>query len=95
MSPCRLFSVHGKVQGVWFRESTREQALQLGITGHAVNLPDGSVEVLACGTVKALAVLAAWLERGPPMASVSQLESREFDGACPGRFTTGWSRSGG
>lgn len=95
MSPCRLFSVRGKVQGVWFRESTRLQALRLGITGHAVNLPDGSVEVLACGPEEALAALAAWLEQGPPMASVSQLEATDFDGDCPGQFSTGWSRARG
>ena len=45
----RLFTVHGRVQGVWFRESTRREAEPLGIAGHAINLPDGSVEVFAVG----------------------------------------------
>ena len=43
------FLVEGRVQGVFFRASTREQALGLGLRGHAVNLDDGTVEVLAVG----------------------------------------------
>ena len=49
-----LFTVSGKVQGVWFRASTREQALQLGLAGHAKNLDDGRVQVLAVGDADAL-----------------------------------------
>jgi acylphosphatase len=65
--------VHGRVQGVWFRDSTRREAERLGITGHAINLPDGSVEVLACGASDALAELEDWLRQGPPLASVTNL----------------------
>ena len=43
---CRRYIVTGRVQGVWFRGSTRGEAQRLGITGHAVNRPDGSVEVV-------------------------------------------------
>ena len=50
MSECWKFQVEGRVQGVWFRESTRRQAELLGLCGYAINCPDGSVEVLACGT---------------------------------------------
>ena len=71
----RQFTVHGRVQGVWFRDSTRREAERLGITGHAINLPDGSVEVLANGTRDALAELEKWLHRGPPLASVARVES--------------------
>ncbi len=70
----RRFRISGKVQGVWFRESTRQQAMRLGLMGHAKNLPDGSVEVLAMGSDSALAELAAWLHRGPPLARVEQVE---------------------
>lgn len=63
--------VQGKVQGVWFRDSTRRQAQRLGIAGSAVNLPDGQVEVIARGTAQQLAELEAWLWRGPPNARVS------------------------
>ena len=70
---CRRFVVSGRVQGVWFRASTREQAERLGISGHALNLPDGSVEVVACGETAALDELAAWLRHGPELARVDAL----------------------
>ena len=69
MSAAR-FTVDGKVQGVWFRAATREQALKLGLDGYAKNLPDGRVEVLACGADDAIAALERWLWQGPPLAKV-------------------------
>lgn len=63
----------GKVQGVFFRASTREQAQRLGLRGHANNLRDGSVEVLATGDADAIDALEAWLRQGPPMARVEGL----------------------
>lgn len=89
MRECRKFRVEGRVQGVWFRESTRQQAGRLGLTGHAINRPDGSVEVLACGGPEALVSLADWLRRGPPMAQVTAVKELVFEGECPGRFSTG------
>ncbi len=89
MSKCRKFRVEGRVQGVWFRESTRQQAEGLGITGHAINCADGSVEVLACGEPEALGRLAKWLHRGPPMAQVRSVTESDFEGNCPGGFLTG------
>lgn len=71
---CRSFRVTGRVQGVFFRASTQTAARDLGITGRAINLPDGSVEVLACGGVDELNQLAAWLRNGPPMAQVALVE---------------------
>ncbi|HEY0503970.1 MAG TPA: acylphosphatase [Lysobacter sp.] len=73
MSAAR-FIVSGKVQGVFFRASAREQALELGLRGWARNLPDGRVEVLAAGDDAALDALTAWLREGPPMARVDDLE---------------------
>ncbi|MEX1828616.1 acylphosphatase [Luteibacter sp. CQ10] len=67
------FIVRGRVQGVFFRASTRGMAVALGITGHARNLIDGSVEVLAYGEAKALDELDAWLHDGPPSATVEEL----------------------
>lgn len=71
-----LFLVSGKVQGVFFRAATRERATALGLSGHARNLADGRVEVLAAGDAAALETLAAWLAHGPPSARVEQVERR-------------------
>lgn len=71
--PCARFIVRGRVQGVFFRASTREQALRLGVRGYAKNLADGSVEVLACGNDGALEQLERWLQRGPPAARVEHV----------------------
>ena len=70
------FLVTGRVQGVFFRASTRQEALRLRLTGYAKNLPDGCVEVLACGDPAAIADLERWLKLGPPLARVEAL-SRE------------------
>jgi len=84
-----LFTVKGRVQGVFFRASTRRVADSLGLTGYAINLPDGNVEVLACGDGRAVDELAAWLYRGPERARVDTVERRIVDVAVPDRFTTG------
>ena len=73
------FIVRGKVQGVFFRASTREQALKLGLRGHAENLVDGSVEVLAIGESDAIDALEAWLRIGPPKARVDSLSCMPAD----------------
>ena len=86
---CRKFRVTGRVQGVFFRASTRDVATSLKVTGHATNLPDGSVEILACGDAAALRQLAEWLQSGPPMASVSGVESSPAECAVPTTFSTG------
>jgi len=80
MSAAR-FIVGGKVQGVWFRAGTREQALRLGVSGYAKNLPDGRVEVLAAGTDEALAALEHWLWQGPPMAKVDSVARQDLPSA--------------
>ena len=73
MSAAR-FLVSGKVQGVWFRASTREQALRLNLRGFARNLADGSVEVVAQGEEDSLARLESWLWTGPALARVSNVQ---------------------
>ena len=85
---CRLFRIEGRVQGVWFRESTRRAAAALGITGYAKNLGDGSVEVLACGNTAGLDRLADWLKQGPPMAQVTSVDWRFVETECPESFVT-------
>jgi acylphosphatase len=71
--------VSGRVQGVFFRASTRQQALQLGVMGYAKNLPDGRVEVIAVGEPAALQALRQWLWRGPPAASVTDVQSADIE----------------
>jgi acylphosphatase len=85
---CRLYRITGRVQGVWFRESTRQQAEPLAITGYAKNLPDGSVEVLACGEPDALDRLGNWLHRGPAMARVDRVDCEDAEAAPPVSFAT-------
>jgi len=79
----RRIRIRGRVQGVYFRASTARRAIALSLAGHAENLADGSVLVLAAGTTGALAELAKWLQKGPPMARVDSVEVEEID---PARF---------
>jgi acylphosphatase len=88
MSESWKFQIEGRVQGVWFRESTRQQAERLGLCGYAINCPDGSVEVLACGEAESIKELAEWLRHGPPMAKVQSVSRVPFAGICPDQFTT-------
>ena len=74
------FIVTGEVQGVRFRAATRDEALRLGLAGHARNLADGGVEVLAVGDGEAIAALQRWLHRGPPLARVAGVA--RFDAAA-------------
>ena len=89
MTDARRFTVSGRVQGVWFRDSTRREARQLGLTGYAINLDNGDVEVLACGETASIDALREWLHQGPPLASVSSVEERPADGEVPAGFRIG------
>lgn len=74
------FLVSGKVQGVWFRASTRDEAMRLGISAcHATNLPDGRVEVMAMGDAVCLDALQMWLHQGPPLARVDMVTREDID----------------
>ena len=86
---CKRALVEGKVQGVWFRGSTQEQARKLGVHGWAKNLPDGRVEVLMCGSEEAVFLLQQWLYQGPPLAKVSGVEVTEDEWQEFSGFTTG------
>lgn len=66
--------VDGRVQGVWFRASTRDTASRLGVAGWVRNLPDGSVEAVFEGESAAVARAVEWARTGPERALVSSLE---------------------
>lgn len=66
--------IYGRVQGVYYRASTRERAVRLGVTGWVKNLASGAVEVVAEGGESALEALLAWCWDGPAMADVDDIE---------------------
>jgi acylphosphatase len=70
---CRRCVVSGRVQGVFYRASSQQQARRLGVVGHAHNKADGSVEVLACGDENAVLRLIEWLWIGPSAAKVANV----------------------
>lgn len=86
---CARFIVTGRVQGVFFRASTRERALQLEVSGYAKNRADGSVEVVACGSREALDELDGWLHHGPPAARVEAVRREPLPDQTLRGFTTG------
>jgi acylphosphatase len=67
--------IEGRVQGVYFRTSTVQEAHRLGVTGWVMNCPDGSVETVAEGTRAKIDQFIAWCRRGPPGAQVHRVES--------------------
>lgn len=66
--------VRGRVQGVFFRESTRRAALEAGVAGYVRNMPDGSVEAAFEGAPDAVGRLLAFACTGPPDAEVDEVE---------------------
>ena len=71
--------ISGRVQGVWFRASTREVATGLGLRGWVRNLPDGRVEVIAQGTDSQAESLIEWCREGPPGSRVARVEVFEVE----------------
>ncbi len=71
-------TISGKVQGVWYRQSAKEQAQQLGITGQIRNEPDGSVHIIATGTKEKMDQFINWCKKGPPKARVTNIDFKEL-----------------
>ena len=70
--------IEGRVQGVWFRDSTRTEALALGVSGWVRNRRDGSVEAIAEGPEGQVKKLVSWCHKGPPRSQVLRVrETRE------------------
>ena len=76
---CLHYFISGLVQGVFYRDSTRKKAQALDITGWVKNLPDGRVELIACGEQNQLKALEKWLWEGPPKAKVSDVRVEKTD----------------
>jgi acylphosphatase len=78
----RVFAA-GKVQGVYYRASTHEEASRLGLRGWVKNLADGRVEFVAEGPAQAVDALVTWARRGPEHARVTGLEVLDEPSAGP------------
>jgi acylphosphatase len=80
MKITRQLRIHGLVQGVYFRESLRERAEALNVTGWVRNRIDGSVEAMIQGDEQAVTLLIEWTQRGPEHARVSRVDISEATG---------------
>ena len=69
-----FIKITGRVQGVFFRANTRDKALELGLSGYAQNLPDGSVAVVAQGPRESLEDLIAWCHEGSTASKVEKVQ---------------------
>ena len=78
----------GRVQGVFYRATCVRKAQELGLTGFARNLPDGRVEVLACGDAPVVEAFVNWLWEGSPASKVAAVDSSEVDPASIQRTTS-------
>jgi acylphosphatase len=76
--PTIELTIYGKVQGVFYRDSTRKKAAELGLSGWVRNEPDGSVRVRATGPVATLALLESWCAKGPEKAVVQKVVRKEI-----------------
>ena len=81
--------VSGRVQGVWYRGSTREQAQSLGLRGWVRNMRDGRVEAVVQGPEDSVAAMLEWMRKGPPAAHVDDLEVSDTDRRVGERFEIG------
>jgi len=84
----RRVLVHGRVQGVWFRESARRKAEQLGVAGWVRNRADGAVEAELEGSPEDVEVLVSWFRHGPPDARVDRAEVAELEPTGERGFST-------
>lgn len=75
----RHLIIHGRVQGVFYRDWTVQTARSLGLAGWVRNLPDGTVEAHIQGERQAVERMVAAMEGGPPRARVERIEARAID----------------
>ena len=72
--------IYGRVQGVYFRDSMRQQARRLGVTGWVRNRSDGTVESMASGDTEAVAAIIEWARQGPATAKVTDVQVEDAQG---------------
>jgi len=76
--------MHGRVQGVWYRDSMRREAEHLGVNGWVRNRSDGAVEAMVQGEAEAVDALVRWAHRGPQLAEVERVEVEPGSGSYAG-----------
>ncbi|GAA5140476.1 acylphosphatase [Thalassotalea piscium] len=79
MNVSYIIHVSGKVQGVYFRASSQQKAIEYGISGYARNLTDGDVEVLLCGEQDNVNKMLEWLNQGPSTARVDKINVKQVE----------------
>ncbi len=89
MNVCYIAHVSGKVQGVYFRVSTQQKAIDYSLSGYARNLADGDVEVLLCGEQGNVELMLEWLKEGPPQADVSEVQQKQISWQEHNHFSIG------
>ncbi len=89
MAMCCLANVSGKVQGVYFRATCQQKAIDLQLSGYAKNLADGDVQVLMCGEETNVKAMLEWLSIGPSQAEVANVQSQEVEYQSLNHFSIG------
>ena len=89
MNVSYIAHVSGKVQGVYFRVSSQQMAIEYGLSGYAHNLADGDVEVLLCGEEKSVDKMLEWLNEGPPQAEVAEVKTQKVPWQDHNHFSIG------
>ncbi len=79
MNVSYIVHVSGKVQGVYFRVSSQQKAIDYGLSGYAKNLADGDVEVFLSGEQENVNKMLAWLKHGPEQAAVTKMQQKKID----------------
>lgn len=83
---CQRCFISGRVQGVFYRATATRKAKELNITGHAKNLSDGRVEILACGDKESVAAFCDWLWQGSDTAQVDDVKCEMINQPVPDTF---------
>lgn len=89
MNVSYIAHVSGKVQGVYFRASSQQMAIEYSLSGYAHNLADGDVEVLICGEQENVDKMLNWLSHGPDSADVVKVQSKQVPWQDHNHFSIG------